>query len=501
MLHKLNDLISRRPAWGWVLFFSIMVVIFMIGMLAASITERRAEIASVFNNRRVEIAELEGRSDIWGINYPREYETWKRTADMDFTSKHMGNTFEDILESRPEMVVMWAGYAFAMDYNAPRGHMHALTDIRTTLRVGSPLTDDHNMQPGTCWACKSSDVPRMMHELGIAEFYKGKWSDLGHEVVNPIGCADCHDHQTMTLNISRPGLIEAFERMGKDVNDATAQEMRSLACAQCHVEYYFKGDDKYLTFPWDKGLTVEAMEEYFDEVGHVDWVHTLSRAPMLKAQHPDYEMFIMGPHAQRGLSCADCHMPYKVEGGIKYSDHQIMSPLKNISSTCQTCHRDSEENLRNYVYEYQDKALEIRDRVEQEITKAHVLAKSAWDNGATESTMTTALNLIRQAQWRWDFVVASHGATFHAPVESQRILAHSLDKAHQANNELQRVLFSLNVNPATVAMPDISTKSKAQEYIGLDMKMRNERREKFIEEVVPQWIKNAQERGKLTSKL
>ncbi len=499
MLHKLSDFISRKPVWGWVIFFSIMVIVFLVGMLAASITERRAEIASVFNNRRVEIKELEARSDVWGENYPREYQTWKKTADMDFKSKHMGNMQEDVLEARPEMVVMWAGYAFAMDYGAPRGHMHAVTDVRNTLRTGSPFTEEENMQPGTCWSCKSPDVPRMMHEMGIAEFYKGKWSSLGHEIVNPIGCADCHDHTTMSLNISRPGLIEAFERQGKKVTDATAQEMRSLACAQCHVEYYFKGDGKYLTFPWDKGTTVEQIEAYFDEVGHVDWVHKLSKAPMLKAQHPDYEIFMMGPHAQRGLSCADCHMPYKVDGGIKYSDHQISSPLRNIANTCQTCHRDSEDNLRNYVYEYQDKALEIRDRVEQEITRAHVYAKNAWDNGATEAQMKEALNLIRQAQWRWDFVVASHGATFHAPVESQRILAHSLDKAHQANQALQSVLFALNVNPASVKMPDIATKAKAQEYIGLDMKSLGEKKQKFINEVIPQWIKNAEERGKLTS--
>lgn len=499
MLHKLSDFISRKPVWGWVIFFSIMVIVFLVGMLAASITERRAEIASVFNNRRVEIKELEARSDIWGENYPREYQTWKKTADMDFKSKHMGNMQEDVLEARPEMVVMWAGYAFAMDYGAPRGHMHAVTDVRNTLRTGSPFTEEENMEPGTCWSCKSPDVPRMMHEMGIAEFYKGKWSSLGHEIVNPIGCADCHDHNTMNLNISRPGLIEAFERQGKKVTDATAQEMRSLACAQCHVEYYFKGDGKYLTFPWDKGTTVEQIEAYFDEVGHVDWVHKLSKAPMLKAQHPDYEIFMMGPHAQRGLSCADCHMPYKVDGGIKYSDHQISSPLRNIANTCQTCHRDSEDNLRNYVYEYQDKALEIRDRVEQEITRAHVYAKNAWDNGATEAQMKEALNLIRQAQWRWDFVVASHGATFHAPVESQRILAHSLDKAHQANQALQSVLFALNVNPASVKMPDIATKAKAQEYIGLDMKSLGEKKQKFINEVIPQWIKNAEERGKLTS--
>ena len=66
--------------------------------------------------------------------------------------------------------------------------------------------------------------------------------------------------------------------------------MRSLVCAQCHVEYYFKGDGKYLTFPWDKGMTVEAIEQYYDEAGFSDYTHALSRTPILKAQHPDYEI-------------------------------------------------------------------------------------------------------------------------------------------------------------------------------------------------------------------
>ena len=149
-----------------------------------------------------------------------------------------------------------------------------------------------------------------MQEQGIAEFYKHKWSELGTEIVNPLGCADCHDPETMSLTITRPALVEAFERQGRSVDDATPQEMRTLVCAQCHVEYYFKGEGKYLTFPWDKGMTVEAMEQYYDEAEFSDWTHALSRTPMLKAQHPDYELFLLGPHSKRGLGCADCHMPY-----------------------------------------------------------------------------------------------------------------------------------------------------------------------------------------------
>ncbi len=495
MLRKLSEAIRKKPIIGWGLFLAVMVGVFLLGLLAASITERRAEIATLFNNKKVDIQGIESRNEIWGENYPREYETWKKTQNMDFKSKHLGNMPEDVLESRPEMVVLWAGYAFSQDYSAPRGHMHAIEDIRNTLRTGCPVNEGDGPQPATCWTCKSPDVPRMMNEMGIENFYKAKWGDLGSEIVNPIGCADCHDPVTMNLTITRPALVQAFERQGKDVKNATMQEMRTLVCAQCHVEYYFKGDGKELTFPWDEGMTVEKMEEYYDKAEFSDWTHALSRAPMLKAQHPDYETFLMGPHAQRGLSCADCHMPYKSEGGIKYSDHQIMSPLKNIAGTCQTCHKDSEEQLRNYVYEYQDKALEIRDRIEAELSKTHIMAKAAWDKGATEAQMKKSLDLIRQAQWRWDFAVASHGASFHAPVETQRILAHSLDRTLLAQLELQKVLFAQGVTD--VQMPDISTKDKAQAYIGLDMKTLKDNKKKWIDTTVPKWIEKAKANKRL----
>ncbi|GAB1373899.1 ammonia-forming cytochrome c nitrite reductase [Bacteroidales bacterium] len=487
---------KHKGALLWILFGGTIVVVFLLGLLAASVNERRAEIATLFANKRVEITGIESRSSIWGENYPREYETWKKTADSTFASKHHGNIFQDVLQERPAMVVLWAGYAFSMDYSAPRGHSYAIRDIHNTLRTGAPMTAEEGPQPATCWSCKSPDVPRLMAEAGIEEFYKNKWAAYGHEVVNPIGCADCHNPQNMNINISRPALAEAFERQGKDISKSTIQDLRSLACAQCHVEYYFKGDGKYLTFPWDKGMTVEAMEEYYDEVGFTDWTHKLSKAPMLKAQHPDYELFQLGPHAQRGLSCADCHMPYKTDGAIKYSDHQLVSPLMNIDRTCQSCHRDSKENLMKYVYEYQDKALEIRNRVETELSKAHIGAKYAWDNGANDKQMEPVLKLLRAAQWRWNFAVASHGASFHAPVETQRILAHSLDKSYQAQLEIQKVLSSLGVK-GDFPMPDISTKAKAQEYIGLDMKTLHANKDKFKSEIIPQWVAKAKENKRL----
>lgn len=336
----------------------------------------------------------------------------------------------------------------------------------------------------------------MMESVGVESFYNNKWAAFGSEIVNPIGCADCHEPQNMNLQISRPALIEAFQRQGKDISKATPQEMRSLVCAQCHVEYYFKGDGKYLTFPWDKGLTVEDMEKYYDEADFADYTHKLSRARILKAQHPGYEIAQSGIHAQRDVSCADCHMPYKSEGGVKFSDHHVQSPLAMIDRTCQVCHRESEETLRNNVYERQRKANEARTRLEQELVRAHIEAKFAWERGATDEQMKDALALIRQAQWRWDFGVASHGASFHAPQEIQRILGNGLDKALQARLAISKVL-ALKGYMDEVPMPDISTKEKAQKYIGLDMAAEHSAKDRFLKEAVPLWLEKAKAGGRI----
>ncbi|MDR1486937.1 MAG: ammonia-forming cytochrome c nitrite reductase [Deltaproteobacteria bacterium] len=481
---------------GLGIFCGVAVAVVILALIAASVTVRRAEVASIYNNTKVEITGIEPKSELWGLNYPREFETWKKTAEMDFKSKHLGNNFQDVLADRPDMVILWSGYAFSRDYNAPRGHFYTIEDMRKTLRVGAPGIDDlKDMQPATCWSCKSPDVPRMIEQLGAAEFYKSPWSSMGPQVVNPIGCADCHNPVNMNLTITRPALREAFQRMGKNVDTSTTQELRSLVCAQCHVEYYFQGDGKYLTFPWDKGYTMENMEDYYDEVAYTDWTHGLSKAPMLKAQHPDYELFLLGPHGQKGLSCADCHMPYISEGGVKYSDHHLVSPLQNVAASCQVCHRDSEADLINFVYDRQDKLLETRNRLEPELAKAHILTKIAIDAGIPDEELVEVRKLLRQSQWRWDFGVASHGAPFHAPVETQRILSHGLDKALQAQLLLKDIFWAHNITD--LELPDVSTKEKAQAYIGLDMAKLTAPKARFLSTVVPQWLAQAQAEGRI----
>ena len=112
--------------------------------------------------------------------------------------------------------------------------------------------------------------------------------------------------------------------------------------------------------------------------------------------------------------------------------------------------------------------------------------------------MKKALEYIRQSQWRWDYAVASHGSSFHAPIEYQRIMALSLDRAHKARFEIAKVLSQLGYN-GNVPLPDISTKQKAQQYIGLDIPAERNAKKKFMDTVVPQWLKQAQSKKRLLS--
>jgi nitrite reductase (cytochrome c-552) len=186
-------------------------------------------------------------------------------------------------------------------------------------------------------------------------------------------------------------------------------------------------------------------------------------------------------------------MPYVKEGGQKFTSHRIVSPLANISGTCQTCHRESEESLRENVYERQEKVKEIRDKLEIELVKVHMEAKAAWDAGANDKEIENALNKIRSGQWYWDYAAASHGASFHSPLEVTRIIGNGMYETQEARLLLARLLAKLGKN-SEVTYPDIATKDKAQKFIGLDMNQLRKGKDEFLKTRVPGWDKSAQER-------
>jgi nitrite reductase (cytochrome c-552) len=213
-----------------------------------------------------------------------------------------------------------------------------------------------------------------------------------------------------------------------DVNEhATRQEMRSFVCGQCHVEYYFKGPEKRLTYPWHKGLRIDDIYAYYDEQKFRDWTHADTGADVLKAQHPEFEMFNQGIHARSGVACADCHMPYMRAGGVKISDHHVRSPLLNVNRACQTCHRWAEGELRERVATIQERTQRLRNIAMDALVQLIGDVKAARAAGVTDADLAAARGFQRRAQFYLDFVEAENSTGFHAPQEAARILGESID--------------------------------------------------------------------------
>ena len=206
-----------------------------------------------------------------------------------------------------------------------RGHQYALQDQLDTERIVV------KEQPAACANCHAAEVPQLIEKMGWEAFNHTPYNDIKSELHTGTSCADCHDPDTMELRITRPAFVNAMAKRGVDVTKASRQEMRSYVCEQCHVEYYFAGDNKVLTFPWEKGMTIDDIDAYYTEIGFTDWKHKETGGGMLKAQHPETELYSTGLHAASGVACADCHMPYVREGSVKVSDHWLRSPLVNIS--------------------------------------------------------------------------------------------------------------------------------------------------------------------------
>lgn len=276
---------------------------------------------------------------------------------------------QEKIEEDPRLKKMWAGYAFAADFREERGHAFMFVDQRYTKRVLE------FKQPGTCLNCHASTYV-FMKTLGNGDIFAGfekmnaiPYAEATKNVKHPVSCIDCHDPKTMALRITRPAFIEGIRAykasqgiQNYDPNTmATAQEMRSFVCGQCHVEYYFKGDPKRLVIPWHKGLKADNAYAYYQETGHKDWTHALTGAPALKAQHPEFEMWNQGIHARSGVACADCHMPYKREGGMIISDHHVRSPLHNINRACQGCHRFPEQEVKARAEQIQERFIGARN--------------------------------------------------------------------------------------------------------------------------------------------
>jgi nitrite reductase (cytochrome c-552) len=470
---------SPRPRGrGRALAFALVVAVLAAGTfgvlwLLGNISERKQEARAHFF-RVVDLTEDTVDPAVWGRNFPRQYDGYRRTVDVERT-RHGGSDAFSKLEADPRWKRLFDGYAFAVDYREERGHAYMLSDQEQTQR------HQVSPQPGACLHCHSSVIPAY-RKAGVAagappgpehareQMMKGfevvcaePYAEARTRVDHPVTCLDCHDPTTNALRVTRPGFLNGIAALAAsgaplphlasverwrrgdrktpyDANAlATRQEMRSFACGQCHVEYYFKGPGKLLTYPWHKGLKVEEIEAYYDEVGHEDWSHAETGAPVLKAQHPEFELWSQGIHARNGVACADCHMPYQREGAIKVSDHHVRSPLLHVSRSCQVCHHVDEAEIRSRAEAIQDRTQALLSRGEDAVLALMDEIQESKKAGLDDEALKAVRALHRRAEWRLDFVAAENSLGFHAPQESARILAEAIDFARQGQAEAIRL--------------------------------------------------------------
>jgi nitrite reductase (cytochrome c-552) len=457
--------ISWKGALG--IAIGAAAVTFLITALLMNIFDRKTEAKNSYVLLE-KVTEDDTDPAKWGVNWPRQYDAYKLTATSTRT-RFGGHGGSEALPAQkidrdPWLKRMFLGYAFSIDYRDRRGHAYMLEDQEQTERQTKPQT-------GSCLHCHASIMP-VYRELGDGDAMKGfektfqysykdlnaKLHDSGH--AHPVSCVDCHSPENMSLRVTRPGFINgirilaesseptphipSIERWRKgsrekpyDPNvDASRNEMRSFTCGQCHVEYYC-ANKMPLTFPWGNGLKAEQVEKFWDETKFedgtrfYDYKHAESGAEILKAQHPEFELWSQGIHARSQVSCADCHMPYMRDGATKVSDHWVRSPLLNVNRACQTCHRFSEDELKARVDGIQEKNQALLQRAGAALMDQLDAIKAAKDSGASQADLKESLELQRKAQWRLDFIAAENSMGFHAPQEAARILGEAADYARQ----------------------------------------------------------------------
>jgi nitrite reductase (cytochrome c-552) len=470
------------------------VAVFAVAALLVSIFTRKAESRVPFV-RVVEVDEGTTDPLVWGRNWPRELDGYQRTVDVTRTRYGGSEAMpEQKLERDPWLRRMYSGYAFALDYRDRRGHAYMLYDQVHTERVtkkpqpgaclhchasvvptwrrlgaqalGEPISTSDFQWPAVIKGFEL--VSAMSYADALAELVAtpdgspedAKTAGAGGGA-HPVSCVDCHDPRSMELRVTRPGFVRGIAALAAstaptphlpsverwregarsepyDANrDASRQEMRSFVCGQCHVEYYC-GPKETLFFPWDRGLRVEEIEATYadhrfpDGTAFHDWKHGETGAEVLKAQHPEFELWSQGIHARSGVACADCHMPYVREGAAKVSDHWVRSPLLMVNRACQTCHAFPEEELIARVDAIQSRTGALLDRAADAVVDMLDAIGAAQAAGAAGEPLAELHGLQRSAQWRLDFVSSENSMGFHADQESARVLAEAIDYARQA---------------------------------------------------------------------
>lgn len=328
----------------------------------------------------------------------------------------------------------YAGYrrgVLAPEFGEMRGHAYSLKEREETDRIADPRLarvfsgrPKERPQPAACLACHGASI-NFFRRMGPAAS-RMPFFEARREVLQPVGCLDCHDPASMRLRLTRPAFLTA-----RPPAAATPQDLRALVCAQCHAEYYLAGAARIVTHPWSKGLKAEEIEQYYDQTGFRDWDHAETGAPVLKAQHPQFEMWSQGAHARGGAACADCHMPRERRGAIHLTVHAAGSPRDNTGRACLPCHRSGAAEMRARIDTIQQRTKELSGRALTALIALLDEIHRSSAAGASPAHLRAARQLQRQAQWRFDFVRADASGGFHAPQEAARLLAEAIDYARR----------------------------------------------------------------------
>ncbi len=332
------------------------------------------------------------------------------------------------VELLPEISTNFKGSPFLKDYAEDRGHVYALEDLLASKRIGEKT-------PGACLSCKTSDIADIFASQGW-EYAKKPLAELAKDSHPGIDCLTCHDPSNGYLRVVQPGFIEAAAKTGIDLSKATRSQMETYVCAQCHSEYYFEPVSTKVVFPWANGLGASAVWTYYEGKPSGfdgDFTHTDSGARLLKAQHPDFEEYSAGVHGQSQVSCSTCHMPKSVIEGTKVRSHHITSPLKNIESSCIQCHRNkTPEWLLAQTKTRQDTVFAAQKRAGNAVAEAHDAIAMAVKRAPASSELVKARELVRKAQWFWDYTASANSMGFHNPVGALENLSIALEAGKDA---------------------------------------------------------------------
>ena len=401
---------------------------------------------------------FEGNSKNLSTDYPTQYKSWYDALDAATAPTDISKPFN------PAHTIIEGRYNNYRDSVEGKGaHPNSMLEVYGTIAGDTSYVQ-------RCLPCHTSNSPELFHKYGEDGLFQGKFDKLA-ESINPIGCANCHNTETMELRVSQPFAISAMKKIGKDPEKLSQHELRSYVCIQCHFEYDVVVKNGAETIQMDMAVnkSMDELSDYYDNKADVAFTHPISKAPLIRTM--DYiqetRFILNGPHYKHGTACADCHMPQVTKKGEIYTTHDTVRGSKNIAASCLPCHEDS--NVKELQQEVDIRIAEYRGtnftKLENSLVQTHILVGEALKAGATEKDLKNIYYNIRGAQWRWGYLIGLKGSTFHNVFDSQKMLATGLAKISDAEVETILLLSKLGVKDIKVV--ENLTLQQAAQLLGL----------------------------------